>query len=313
MSILVLVDGWDPAPWMRALKTAMPDELIEVYPHVKDPKAVDFAFVWAPQSGALEAFPNLKALFSLGAGVDHLLGGDSLPPVQIARVVDPDLTAQMTEWVVAQVLLHHRQQLQYSQQQRRRNWQQLTQPPAKEVQVGLMGLGELGRDAAGLLHNLGFGLRGWSRTPKNLTNVTCFHGGDGLDAFLSGTDILVCLLPLTPDTEGLIGTTVFEKLRQKGPLGGPIFINAGRGRIHVEADIVAALQNGVLKAASLDVFEVEPLPQDCPLWELNNVIITPHVAAVSNPKNLSQLISRQILALREGRPLEHLVDVTRGY
>ena len=291
----------------------MPDQHIEVYPDVKDPDAVEYALVWAPQSGALDAFPNLKALFSLGAGVDHLLGGDTLPAVPIGRVVDPDLTARMTEWIVAQVLLHHRQHLQYEQQQRARKWNPRTQPLASEVQIGLMGLGELGRAAAGLLHSLGFGLRGWSRTPRELDNVACFHGTDGLDAFLSETDILVCLLPLTPDTEGLIGTALFEKLRRNGALGGPVFINAGRGRIHVESDIVAALQTDLLKAASLDVFEVEPLPQDSPLWNLENLIITPHVAAVSNPKALSHLISRQVRAHQDGRELDHLVDVTRGY
>lgn len=313
MSILVLVDGWEPAPWVRALQAAMPDERIEAYPDVEDPEAVEYALVWAAQGETLDVFPNLKALFSLGAGVDHLFGGNTLPPVPLARVVDPDLTAWMTEWVVAQVLLHHRQQLQYSQQQRHRNWQVLPQPLAREVQVGLMGLGELGRDAAGLLHQLGFGLRGWSRSPKELDNVTCFYGADGLDEFLSATDILVCLLPLTPETNGLIGRSVFEKLNQSGPLGGPVFINAGRGRIHVETDVVAALQNGVLKAASLDVFEVEPLPQESPLWDLDNVIITPHVAAVSDPRTLSKLIARQVRAHREGRPLEYLVDMTRGY
>ncbi|MEH6726615.1 MAG: NAD(P)-dependent oxidoreductase, partial [Hyphomicrobiales bacterium] len=203
--------------------------------------------------------------------------------------------------------------LQYEQQQRARKWHNLKQPLASEVQIGLMGLGELGRASADLLHQLGFGLRGWSRTSKELDNVACFHGADGLDAFLSETDILVCLLPLTPDTEGLIGTALFEKLRRDGALGGPVFINAGRGRIHVESDIVAALQNDLLKAASLDVFEVEPLPQDSPLWNLENLIITPHVAAVSNPKALSHLIARQVRAHQEGRELDYLVDVTRGY
>lgn len=313
MSILILVDGWDPEPWVAALNAAMPEVTVEVYPDVIDPDAVEYALVWAPQSGALDTFSNLKALFSLGAGVDHLLNGEALPRVPIARIVDPDLTMRMTEWVVAQVLLHHRQQLTYLKQQTSHNWHELTQPAANEVQVGLMGLGQLGRDAASVLHRLGFGLRGWSRTPKSIANVDCFHGVDGMDVFLSKTDILVCLLPLTPDTEGLIGTSVFEKLNQNGPLGGAVFINAGRGRIHVESQVISALQNGLLKAASLDVFEVEPLAQDSLLWDLSNVIITPHVAAVSSPKALSFLIGRQVEAHKAGRPLSHLVDITRGY
>lgn len=313
MSILVLMDGWNPAPWAAALKSVLPDEQIVIYPDVADYDAVEYALVWAPASGVLNRFPNLRALFSPGAGVDHLLRDDSLPDVPIARIVDPDLTGRMSEWVVAQVLLHHRQQLRYLEFQRDAVWRELRQPAAADVSVGLMGLGELGRDAADILHRLGFALRGWSRTAGNVPHVSCFHGADGLDEFLSGTDILLCLLPLTSDTEALIDKTVFDRLRSDGPLGGPVFINAGRGRIQVEADIIAALRSGVLKGASLDVFEVEPLPQDSPLWSMDNVVITPHAAAASSPHALSQLIGRQLRAHRAGKPLAHLVDRTRGY
>ena len=313
MSILVLMDGWNPAPWAAALQSVLPDEQIVIYPDVADPDAVEYALVWAPESGVLNRFPNLKALFSLGAGVDHLLRDNSLPEVAIARIVDPDLTGRMSEWVVAQVLLHHRQQLRYLEFQKKSLWRDLEQPAAAEVCVGVMGLGELGRDAADILHRLGFALRGWSRTARTVPHVSCFNGADGLDEFLSGTDILVCLLPLTTDTEVLIDNTVFDRLRSDGPLGGPVFINAGRGRIQVEADLVAALRGKVLIGASLDVFEVEPLPQDSPLWSLDNVIITPHAAAVSSPKALSHLIARQVQAHRAGKPLAHLVDRARGY
>nr|WP_306264701.1 glyoxylate/hydroxypyruvate reductase A [Pararhizobium sp. IMCC3301] len=313
MSILVLMDGWSPAPWATALQSVLPDEQIVIYPDVADRDAVEYALVWAPASGVLNQFPNLKALFSLGAGVDHLLRDASLPDVPIARIVDPDLTGRMSEWVVAQVLLHHRQQLRYLELQREAVWQELAQPAAADVCVGVMGLGELGRDAADILHRLGFALRGWSRTARTVPHVSCFHGADGLDEFLCGTDILLCLLPLTPDTEALIGKSVFDRLCSDGPLGGPVFINAGRGRIQVEADLVAALRSKVLKGASLDVFEGEPLPQDSALWSLDNVIITPHAAAVSSPRALSHLIARQVQAHRAGQTLAHLVDRARGY
>ena len=313
MSVLVLVDGWEPAPWLKALQIAMPHEEVVCYPDVPDPGAVEYAMIWSPQRGVLDRFPNLKALFSLGAGVDHLLGDTSLPDVPVARIVDEDLTARMSEWVVGQVLLHHRQHLAYAQMQSKAIWRELRQPAAREVCVGIMGLGELGRDAAGVLNRVGFNLRGWSRTQKTIDQVETFHGDDDLQPFLAGTDFLICLLPLTSETEGLVTYDLLRQLRKNGVLGGPVFLNAGRGKIQVEDDLVRALSDGTLMAASLDVFTTEPLPKDSPFWALNNVIITPHAAASSNPAALSRLIAKQIAAHRAGKNLAHLVDMTRGY
>lgn len=314
MSVMVLVDGWDPTPWIAALEDELPGRTIGAFPDIKDPDSVDYALVWSPKRGILNCFPNLKAIFSLGAGVDHLLVDDDLPDVPIARIVDPDLTSRMSEWVTAQVLLHHRKILQYQAFQSQLRWAELlSQPAARDVHVGIMGLGELGRDAASVLLRLGFKVRGWSRSPKNVPNVSCFHGANGMDDFLAGTDILVCLLPLTPETTALVDRSLLGKLRPNGALGGPIFINAGRGKIQVEQDIVDALDEGILKGASLDVFEVEPLPTASALWKRQDVVITPHAAAVSNPPALSRLIARQILAFENNEPLEFLVDRNRGY
>lgn len=313
MSVMVLVDGWDPAPWMSALKEALPGRKIVSFPEIDDPESVEYALVWSPKSGVLNGFPNLKAVFSLGAGVDHLLADKNLPDVPIARIVDPDLTSRMSEWVVSQVLLHHRKVLEYQEAQRQAQWRELNQPAAREVHVGIMGLGELGKDAADILCRLGFTVHGWSRTPKELPKVSCFHGSSGMEEFLENTDILVCLLPLTPETKGFVDTSLLQKLRSDGVLGGPVFINAGRGKIQIEQDLLRALDDGTLKGASLDVFEVEPLPDTSPLWGLPNLIITPHAAAVSNPPVLSRLIARQILNFENAGALDFLVDVNRGY
>lgn len=313
MSVLILVDGWDPAPWVSALKSALAGREIVFFPEFDDPESIEYALAWSPKSGVLNGFPNLKAIFSLGAGVDHLLASENLPDVPIARIVDPDLTSRMSEWVVSQVLLHHRQVLQYQAFQRQAQWRELDQPAAHEVHVGIMGLGELGRDSADILCRLGFAVHGWSRTPKELPNISCFHGSDGMEEFLATTDILVCLLPLTPQTTGLVDTALLRKLRSNGVLGGPVFINAGRGKIQVEQDVLSALEDGTLKGASLDVFEAEPLPDVSPLWALPNLVITPHAAAVSNPAALSRLIARQILNFENTGTLDFLVDLNRGY
>ncbi|MDH3886805.1 MAG: glyoxylate/hydroxypyruvate reductase A, partial [Desulfobacterales bacterium] len=255
----------------------------------------------------------LQVLFSLGAGVDHIIGLPDLPDVPIVRIVDPDLTARMSEYVAWQVLHHHRQGFAHVRMQAERRWEELRQPAAGEVTVGIMGLGVLGRDAAEVLARLGFHVIGWSRTEKEIDGLVTYHGKPGLDIFLGQSDILVSLLPLTPATAGLINRSLISRLKRDGPLGGPVLINAGRGGSQVDAHIAAALTDGTLTGASLDVFEEEPLPADSPLWSLANVTITPHVAAVSSPRALTRNIIDQIAAFESGKPLQNLVDPARGY
>jgi glyoxylate/hydroxypyruvate reductase A len=220
----------------------------------------------------------------------------------------------MTEYVVWQVLDHVRLGSLYRRQQQRHVWDEpLFHPSAHDVSVGIMGLGVMGASAAEALLRLGFPVRGWSRTPKMLAGIETFSGADGLAPFLAGTDILVAVLPLTPETRGFIDMTLLKGLKRGGALGGPVLINGGRGGSQVEADIATALRAGTLAAASLDVFEEEPLPPGSPLWDLPNVTITPHVAAVSDPDALATQIVRQIEAFERGEPLRNRVDPGRGY
>lgn len=307
-SILITTGSWNPDPWIAAIRAAAPERPLAVFPDLGDPAAIGYALVWQPPADLWARLPNLKAIFSLGAGVDALLLQGSLPDVPIVRVVNADLTQRMTEWVVLQVLIHHRRQRAYDRHQADHVWKELPQPAASEVRVGVMGLGVLGRDAAIALRRLGFAVAGWSRRPADIADIACYHGGDGLDAFLARTDILVVLLPLTPQTRGILATPLFARLARDGALGGPVLINAGRGALQVEADIVAAIKQGVLIGASLDVFEREPLPSDSPLWSLPDVVITPHAAAASAPRALIPPILEQIADFEAGKPLENVVD-----
>jgi len=313
MTILVAVRGWKPDHWIDALRATAPDRTVVLPGDAFDPTAVRYALVWKPEPGYLRTFPKLEAIFSLGAGVDHLTTDPDLPDLPVVRIVDPDLTGRMTEWVVLNVLLHHRRQAHYITAQAVGTWKPLRQWAASAVRVGIMGLGELGSDAAQALQALGFRVTGWSRTEKRMDGVDCFHGDQGLAPFLARTDILVSLLPLTAETENLIDRAVIDALAKGGPLGGPVILNAGRGRSLVEADLLDALADGRVKGASLDVFATEPLPPDSPLWRAPNVFLTPHVAAESDPEALSRYVIGEIAAYEAGRPLRHLVDRHKGY
>lgn len=273
---------------------------------------VRFAVVWKPKLGLMAQLPKLEAIFSLGAGVDHVLRDPDLPDVPLVRFVDPDLTGRMMEWVVLQCLMHLRRQRDYDTQQRDHIWEQLPMPTAREVTVGIMGLGTLGEACAQALRALQFNVRGLVRSAKEVDGIDIFTI-DREDKFLAGTDMLVNLLPLTDDTRGMIDASLISKLRAEGPLGGPIIINAGRGGSQVEADIADALRSGTVAGVSLDVFEIEPLPADSPLWDFDNAILTPHMAAATDPSALVAHVKRQIGRVERGEVLEHVVDRSRGY
>jgi glyoxylate/hydroxypyruvate reductase A len=237
----------------------------------------------------------------------------SLPEVPLVRVAVPDLTGRMTEYVVLHVLMHHRQELYLRRSQREKVWEPKYQWPARAVSVGIMGLGTLGADAAEVLGRIGFRVAGWSRNPRHLAGVECFHGEGSLDAFLKRTDILVCLLPLTSDTRGILNRSLFERLNRDGPLGAPVLINAGRGGLQNEAEILACLDDGTLGGASLDVFIEEPLPLDSAFWTHPKVLLTPHNAADTDAESISTYIAAQIERFEAGSPLENIVDRHKGY
>ena len=314
MTVLFAAPDMDAAPWRARLATRLPLHVVVSLGEPFDPGRIRYVLSWRHPPGALKGLPNLKAIFSLGAGVDHLFADPALPEAPIVRIVDPDLRDRMSEWVVMHALAHLRQLRRYERQQREKIWaDDEAQPKAADVTVGVLGLGVLGTDAAMKLAALGFRVAGWSARPKALSGIESFHGPDGLRRLLARTDMLVALLPLTPDTRGLLNAGLFAQLKQGGPLGGPILINAGRGGLQVEADLVEALESGVLRGASLDVFEREPLPADSPLWSHPSVYVSPHNAAISEPAAIVAAIARQIEGFERGEPLCNVVDRNRGY
>jgi len=214
---------------------------------------------------------------------------------------------------VLHVLMHHRQELYLRASQREKIWAPKYQWPAAAISVGIMGLGTLGSNAARALRHLGFRVSGWSRNPKQLDGVSCFHGNEQLDDFLARTDILVCLLPLTPETRRILNRRVFVTLNRSSPMGAPVLINAGRGGLQNEPDILQCLDDGTLGAASLDVFAQEPLPAESAFWTHPKVVLTPHNAADTDPDEISKYVARQIERFEAGGALENVVDPARGY
>lgn len=307
---LLFVSASDrPEAWVETLGQLRPGLEVIVWPTERPLDDIDYALVWKPPAGLLARLPKLQVIFSLGAGVDALVADPTLPQVPLVRMVEEGLTEGMTEYVVLNVLRHHRQFDQYQGQQRRKQWHEvLPQKLAHERRVGVMGLGVLGADAAQALAALRFDVAGWSRSPKQVSGVACFAGFDRLGDFLARTEILVCLLPLTPETRGILDAEAFARLPQ-----GAVVINAARGGHLVEADLLAALEGGRIAAATLDVFETEPLPEDHPFWSHPRVTVTPHVAAATHARSAAASVAAQIERFERGLPLEHVVDLGRGY
>ena len=315
MTLLLHISDFNERRWADGFAAALPGHKVVTRADQYDPAGIDYVFIWKPKPDAFDGLTNLKAVLSLGAGVDALLRHPGLPKdVPIVRFMDEDLTQRMSDYVVSQVTLHQRLATRFKRDQAAKRWVQLYPAPAWDANVGIMGLGQLGLDAIRHLKVFGYKLRGWSRSPKAIEGVEVFTGMEQFDAFLSGTDILVNLLPLTPETHGILNYDTFSKLRRGGLDGeGPVIVNAARGGHQKEADIIRALDDGTLKAASLDVFEVEPLPQDSPLWGRDDVYFTPHIAAASNERTGVAYFSRVIRDHEAGKPLPNVVDRTRGY
>lgn len=305
----------DMQAWHPDFVRALPEQefrLLDAHAPAAD---ITAAIVWMPPHGLLATLPNLRVIFSLGAGVDHLFADPDFPAhIPTVRVVDPDMTRQMADYVLLHTLLHHRRMPAYAAQQSAGGWHHHAQSAPAQTRVGIMGLGEMGLGAARRLRDNGFSVSGWSRTPKREEGVTCFAGDKEWDAFLAATEILVCLLPLTEATRGILCADTFRKLaRPASGLPGPILINPGRGAHCNEADLLAALEDGTLGGASLDVFAEEPLPSDHPLRHRADVVITPHNAAVTNPSFLIESVRSNLAHLARNQPPTPLADPHRGY
>jgi len=308
MALLLTSTPGGAEAWRYALVSAIPDLDVRVWPNVGNRADIDIAAVGAPPAGALRDLPNLRLIISLTAGIDALLRDPDLPDVPISRSGDPAGDAMMNETTLLHVLRHHRYMPEYQATQQRREWIKLPIKAAHERRVGVMGLGPIGMAAAKMLFAAGFQVAGWVRNPRPGDGVEIFSGGGSLAAFLKRSEILVNLLPLTPETRGILNGETFRAL----PAGAAI-VNLGRGEHIVEADLIAALDSGHLAAATLDVFPVEPLPSESPLWRHPKITVLPHVARKLVPMELAPRVRDIIETFRAGRPLAQLVDRKRGY
>jgi glyoxylate/hydroxypyruvate reductase A len=310
MLLLVVPIPWSPL-WTTPLSEIAPDLKLAVDGRDAYDKAdVDYVLSFRPAPGFLASLPNLKAVFSLGAGVDGFLADTDYPKhIPLVRFVDHTLSREMAQFVVMHVLMHHRQQRYFDQAQKEAKWRQ-TIPPRRteDTRVGILGLGEIGALTAGHLRDLDFQVSGWSRTKKHVEGVKSYAGAEELDAFLATTDILVCLLPLTPDTRGILDKTLFAKLPSDA-----FVINVARGGHLIEPDLIAALDSGHLSGAVLDVFQTEPLPEDSPLWKHPKVTATPHIGAISDPRVAAKYVNDRIRKHQRGEALDNVVDLDRGY
>jgi glyoxylate/hydroxypyruvate reductase A len=295
--------------WPEALARAMPALELRVWPDAGERADIQYAVVWKPPADSLRALPNLKAIFSLGAGVDYLFTDTELPQhVPLVRLIDPALTEGMTEYVLYHVLRYHRYMGAYEAQQRRRVWRELPQVRPGDRTIGIMGLGVIGGDIAAKLALLGFRVAGWSRSAKRLPQVRSFFGRDQLEPFLKRSEILVCVLPLTPETEGILNKNTLATLPHDACL-----ISAGRGGHVIEQDLLAALDSGHIAGVTLDVFHTEPLPAEHPFWAHPKVTVTPHTASITNPYTASMQVADNIRRLQRGEPLIGLVDRQHRY
>lgn len=282
--------------------------VLPLWPDVGDPGSVRYLAAWLPPEDLEQRFPNLELLFSVGAGIDQF-DLEALPPeLPVIRMTEPGITAGMVEYVTMAVLGLHRDLPAYLDQQRRREWRPLRVHSAAKRRAGVLGLGMLARAVLDRLAAFGFPLAGWSRSRRAISRVECYAGPDELTAMLERTDILVCLLPLTDQTRGVLGADLFARLPQ-----GAGLVHVGRGPQLDHDALLAALDGGRLSAAWLDVTEPEPLPADHRLWSHPKIVLTPHIASMTQPETAVDLVLESIRRRRAGEPLPGLVDRARGY
>ena len=309
MSLVFYSLSDDPSPWRAAIADALPHLDFRVWPDVGDPAAVEYPLVWKPPPGWHRQFPGLRAILSLGAGVDALLEDPDLPAgVPITRMVDAGMGRQMAEYALYGVMHFHRHMHTYARQQRERRWAPLEPVAARDFRVGVMGLGVLGAQAVDLIRAAGYPVSGWSRTLRTVDDVETFAGSGSLGAFLGRIRVLVNFLPLTPETRGIVDARLLAQLPRESYV-----INLARGGHLIEADLLAALDAGHVAGAMLDVFGQEPLPAEHPWWGHPGVVVTPHIAAVTQADDAASQVIENLKRLERGERPDGVVDLGRGY
>ena len=310
MSIAIIIPDRDNSGLKAKLEALLPAGTpVEIYPEITNPQAVEMAIVWKHPHGALGQFPHLQLIQSYGAGVEHLLRDQALPSgIPVTRIVDTALTKSMERYVAMAVLAIHKRLDFYLQKQREKIWE-TPEPVELQLRIGILGLGELGAACAVYLAKMGFEVTGYSHSKKEIAGISC-HCAEEIspEDFAATVNVLVCLLPLTPQTEGILHYGLFRRMPR-----GAYLINAARGGHLVDSDLLRAMDEGIIAGAFLDVFHQEPLPQEHPFWSRSNIFITPHSASVTNPDGAAALTAENYRRMKNGLPLLNLVKREKGY
>ncbi|WP_418120539.1 2-hydroxyacid dehydrogenase [Variovorax sp. 350MFTsu5.1] len=308
MSILYRSDAPRAAAWARYFAQHAPDLDFRVWPNAGNLHEIEYLIAWQAPAELLASLPRLKVLFSSGAGIDHVDFTAVPAHIPIVRMVEPGIINGMVEYVSLAVLALHRDLFDYVAAKTARTWNALEVPPASARTIGVMGMGVLGLAVLKRLASYGFRLRGWNRSSRQLKGVESFAGDDQLQSFLESCDVLICLLPLTPATKGILDRKLFAALPS-----GAALINVGRGPHLVDADLVEALDSGRLSRAILDVTDPEPLPAEHPFWTHPRVFLTPHVASMTQPETAAPILLENLRRHQRDEPLLNVVDRSRGY
>lgn len=305
MSLLIVIPNRNTQALQEKLSEALPNEVIEVWPDIKEPEQVEFVLAWLPPEGVWQSLPNVKGISSFGAGVDGLLSA-TLPDVPIARIVDPNLAFDMGQYILGHILAWKLRLLQYRQQQNERRW--YPKRAHRAINVGILGYGQLGQEAARQLTLNGLAVSAWSRNEKQAEGINFYYGETGLYQMAEQCDFLVCLLPLTDQTTGILNQRLFSAMPNHS-----VLINVGRGKHLVEADLLEALHTQQIAHAILDVFHTEPLPEEHPFWQQNNLTITPHVSALTDINTVVKQIAHNYMQVKNSEPMCHCIDAKKGY
>ena len=308
MTVLYKANRERGAEWARFFAERAPHLPFRLWPDIGDPADVRYLVAWVPPDDIAATFPNVELVFSVGAGVDQFDASKLPPHVPLLRMLEPGIAETMVEYVTMAVLALHRDLLSFIAQQRDQVWREIRITPSRRRRVGVMGLGQLGQAVLERLKAFGFPLSGWNRSPREIAGVSCYASVDALPEFLGNTDILVCLLPLTDETRGILNADLFARLPHVAGL-----VNVGRGPHLVEADCIAALETGALSGAVLDVTDPEPLPADHPFWSHPRILLTPHNASMTTPDTAVDYVLDVIARHRRGEDLPGRVDRNRGY
>ncbi|TAK99118.1 MAG: glyoxylate/hydroxypyruvate reductase A [Rhodospirillaceae bacterium] len=308
MTILYKSDPQRGRAWQALFAQQAPDLPFRIWPDIGDPNDVRYLAAWEPPPDIHKNFPNLQVIFSVGAGIDQFDLTQIPPSIRVVRMVEPGIRAGMMEYVVFATLTLHRHILDYIEAKRAARWNPIDLVDAAQRRIGVMGLGDLGKGVLTHLKAFGFPLYGWSRSPHHIDGVTCLAGAESLPDFLKNCDILICLLPLTPATRGILSRKIFDVL----PAGAGL-INVGRGGHLRDADLLAALASGQLSGAVLDVFGSEPLPEDHPFWRHPRILMTPHIASMTHVESGGQALLDNIRRHLAGQPMHGLIQRDRGY